>query len=782
MHGEHLPSYSLPNLQRMLMDAPIGVLLADHDGRCIFTNEACRQLFGVGDSTLQGLGWSKLLATDDRDRMIDCLHTLVSNRERKRQCEFGIENPLGMHRCVADMCRVYEEQSRITRVIMYIREVSPALEITRQTQSRYREIVSRLNSIMALIEDAVFEIDGNMVFREIWVADETMLFIPREQFLGRSIADVFGREQAPIFAAPVDQAIQTGKPAILEYRHIDPTIEKWFRLKVVPIEQYGEPDDRRLAIVIQEITEEVLRNQKLKEVQAGLEQRNELLNISEQLSQTGGWEYDLITGSVSWTKQMYVILGVPGDRDFSRFDASLELFPGPDREVVLQSLERCKNDRMPYTIEIRIATPQGELKWVRVQAVPVVENGLVVKLRGALMDIHKEKLEAIELMKAKELAERAAQVKTDFLSVMSHEIRTPLVGIIGSSNHLKQAHLPEHEETINNLLFSSEHLLRLVNEVLDFNKMESGQLKLIQAEVNLWELVENIKNQFQEMALAKGVNVLVEVARSVPHRIIGDPTRLSQILYNLVSNALKFTDEGQVMIVVNEVARTDDGVTLHFSVRDTGSGIPEAYHEEIFKDFQQLAQNTHKKQAGFGLGLTITKGLVELHNSRIMLRSTPGKGAEFFFDIRFALPEPAASAPADGLPSVGREGNPANLQGMRGLLVEDNPISTTVIRKQLEQLGMVVDCAGDGEEALHYLMEGTYTVALVDLHMPKMDGYVLSEIICREYPDTQIIILTADIMAETRLKLAKLNILKILNKPFRPADLRAALGKVKRHS
>ena len=119
---------------------------------------------------------------------------------------------------------------------------------------------------------------------------------------------------------------------------------------------------------------------------------------------------------------------------------------------------------------------------------------------------------------------------------------------------------------------------------------------------------------------------------------------------------------------------------------------------------------------------------------------------------------------------------------MRGLLVEDNPISTTVIRKQLEQLGMVVDCAGDGEEALHYLMEGTYTVALVDLHMPKMDGYVLSEIICREYPDTQIIILTADIMAETRLKLAKLNILKILNKPFRPADLRAALGKVKRHS
>lgn len=782
MQEEQMPWYHVANYRRLLMDAPVGVLLADQNGGCLFANEACCQIFGVDEDRMLGLGWTHLLPGKDRQRILVALGKAVKAPERKSRCKFRIVDTLANTRyCNADFCHANDEQSGMAHIVMYIRDVTAESETrhrAKEAVAAYRELAGRMHSMMSLIEDAVFEIDGNKVFKNVWAADESKLFLPRERFLGVTLAEVFGKELAPVFTDPVDRAMHTGKPTTFEYRHIDPAIENWYRLKVVPIELRGKPSEQRLAIAIQEITEEVKRSRTLAKVQAGLEQSNELLNISEQLSQTGGWEYDLISGSVSWTRQMYVILGVSEDTDFSKFDTNLSLFPGPDREVVIHALEKCKVDHQPYTMELRIVKPQQDTKWVRVRAVPVVENNQVVRLRGALMDITKEKLEAMALMKAKELAERAAQVKSDFLSVMSHEIRTPLVGIIGSSNHLKQVHLPQHEETINNLLFSSEHLLRLVNDVLDFNKMESGQLKLIQAEINLLELLENIKNQFQDMAVAKGIQIVVQTEGIVPPRIIGDPTRLSQILYNLVSNALKHTDEGRVTIGVRELLRTDAFVDLHFSVKDTGPGIPEAYHEEIFKDFQQLAQLPAKKHAGFGLGLTITKRLIELHNSQILLRSSPGEGAEFFFDLRLALPSSAEALTADGPPPTAPTAYPKKLHGMRVLLVEDNPISTTVIRKQLEQLGTVADCAADGEEALGYLMERSYSVALVDLHMPKMDGYVLSEIICREYPDTQIIILTADIMAETRVKLAKMNILEILNKPFRPADLSTALGKV----
>ncbi|GGG79355.1 hypothetical protein GCM10007415_09440 [Parapedobacter pyrenivorans] len=782
MQEEQFPHFHITSLQHTLQDAPIGVILADGRGRCLFANEACCQIFGVGNLGMRGFGWAGYLPVEDRQPTIDTLKKTVRNRERKNHYKFRIEHPQkGTRDCCADVCLLIAERSKIPHVMMYIRDESAEYEAAcgaKAANAAYRELADRMKTMMTLIEDIVFEIDGNKIFRDVWVADESRLFMPKERFLGMTIAGAFGKEWAPMFADPVNQAIQTGRQTTLEYRHTDPAIEKSYRLKVIPIRQRSRPEDQRLIIVIQEITEEVERNRALKETQAGLEQSNELLNISEQLSHTGGWEYNLVSGEVSWTNQMHVILGVSEDADFSTFDSNLPLFPGPDRDVVIQALEKCKVDKLPYTIEVRIVTSRQEIKWVRVRAVPVVENNQVVRLRGALMDITKEKLEAIELLEAKEMAERAAQVKSDFLSVMSHEIRTPLVGIIGASNHLKQVHSPEQEDMLNNLLFSSEHLLRLVNDVLDFNKMESGQLRLIQAEFNLVELIENIKNQFQAMAEAKGIEVVAQVDEVVPSQITGDPTRLSQILYNLVSNATKHTDQGQVTIAVRELSRADTDVTLHFSVKDTGPGIPEVYHEEIFKNFKQLAQLPNQQYVGFGLGLTITKRLVELHNSHIQLKSSPGIGAEFCFDLHFALPSPTTSLKVHPHPSD-PIAHPGRLRGMRVLLVEDNQISTKVVSKQLEQLGMVPDCAVDGEEALRYLASAPYSVALVDLHMPKMDGYVLSEIICREYPDIQIIILTADIMAETRLKLAKLNILDILNKPFRPADLVTALSKVK---
>lgn len=748
--------------------APIGVLLVDGEGRCSFANSCCCSLFGVAHSDLSGSGWAAFLPTADWELIMNEIQKIVRGEEEQGHCDIAIFGPQKNIRFWSvDLIGLAGDPGEAHEVVLYFRDVLNG-----------PESVHRINAIMRLIEDIILEVDGNEVFKNVWISDESLLFMPKEHFLGKTIAEAFGEELAPLFAKPVTRAIRSGKKTTFEYPYIDAAIEKWYRMKVVPVDLEGNPENQRLVIAIREITEEVQRERMLQETQAKIERNNELLNISQELSRTGGWEYDLVSGDVSWTDQIYVIFGLPPDAVYPSFEANIHLFTEAGRKVVIDSLEKCKVDLQPYTMELEVNTPQDEFKWVRVRAVPVVRDNRVIKLRGALMDITKEKLEAIELRKAKEMAERAAQVKSDFLSVMSHEIRTPLVGIIGSSNQLKQGSSVDQDETINNLLFSSEHLLRLVNDVLDFNKIESGQLRLIQAEVDLLELLANIKNQFHAMAEAKGITVVVQVDALVPPRIMGDPTRLSQILYNLVSNAIKHTNEGAVTIAVTELSRTDSTTTLHFSVADTGPGIPEASHEEIFKDFRQLIQIPDQQYTGFGLGLTITKRLIELHDSQILLRSSPGNGAEFYFDLCFMLP-------LGGTPVISKlppaTSNAEKFRNMRVLLVEDNPISTTVIKKQLEGLGIVPDCAADGEEALRCLAVAAYSVALVDLHMPKMDGYVLSEIICREYPDTQIIILTADIMAEARLKLAKMNILDILNKPFRPADLVTSLSKIGAH-
>jgi len=518
---------------------------------------------------------------------------------------------------------------------------------------------------------------------------------------------------------------------------------------------------------LEDITDRTLNELAFQEIKTSLERSNLILDVSQELSTTGGWEFNLLTGEVFWTKQVYEINGVNAQDFVPTFEAVLSLYEEGYAQMMEAKVKDAIEKQIPYDFELRLCTPAGVRKWVRAVGIPIVADNKVVVLRGAITDITQKKEIELELLRARDIAEHSAKVKTDFLSVMSHEIRTPLNGIIGIANLLKLKHTMDQEEYVRSLIFSADHLLQLINDILDLTKIESDKLELVLAEVNIFELVRNIKNQFKSLAEAKGIMVKSFIDDDIPQRLIADPVRLGQILNNLVSNAIKFTERGEVTITLRLGALTDSKAKVHFSVKDTGIGIPEELHETVFESFKQVQQSAHRKHTGTGLGLAITQKLVELHEGRILLKSTANEGAEFYFELNFDLAtdknSPGAFRPGPEITVY--EGR---LNGLRILFVEDNPINVMVAKKQLEYFGCTPDCAYSGKEALALLTANNYDVALLDLHMPEIDGYALADLIQQQYPGIHIVIFTADIMTEVKLKLAKMHIFDILNKPFSP--------------
>jgi PAS domain S-box-containing protein len=375
------------------------------------------------------------------------------------------------------------------------------------------------------------------------------------------------------------------------------------------------------------------------------------------------------------------------------------------------------------------------------------------------------------VIQASRKAEEAAQSKQQFMSTMSHEIRTPLNEVIGITNLLLQGNPREDQmDFIKTLRFSGNHLLTLVNDVLDYNKMESGKIVFEQAQFNLNDFLKDILRTYSFRAKSKNLEFDIIKENELPSEVIGDSIRLNQILSNLLSNALKFTLKGSIHIIIKEIEQKNKKSCIEFLVRDTGLGIPRDKHDMIFESFTQASPDTTRHYGGTGLGLAICKKLVELQGGKIEVESEPDKGSTFRFVLYLGIPENTGIAEKkETIESY------SGLEGKRILVAEDNKINFFVANKFLTGWGVKVTHAENGKLALEILAKEDFDLVLMDLHMPVMDGIEATRVIRKSdnpgISNIPVVALTAAIMSESQDKIEDLSFNDYVLKPFKPHDL-----------
>lgn len=419
--------------------------------------------------------------------------------------------------------------------------------------------------------------------------------------------------------------------------------------------------------------------------------------------------------------------------------------------------------------ELAFTTKIGKTFYGFVSVVPFSYKGTRYT-KISILDISEVKMAEFELMKAKEKAETAAITKSRFLSNMSHELRTPLNGIIGASNLLLQEDfLAEQKPQLDILKFSSEHMMMLVNDILDYNKIEAGKLELANDSVNVKAFVSKIIAQFRSQIEGKGLMFLTEIDDHLNMEFITDETRLNQILSNLLSNAIKFTEQGAICLSAKKLFSSSQKATIQFSVQDTGIGIAKEKHTEVFGSFTQADVNTTRKYGGTGLGLAISKKLVAMFNSELLIESEIGKGSRFHFTMEMSINQNRKLYINEQSRKL------APLTGVRILIAEDNHVNLSIAKRFLNKWGIDVTEATNGLEAVERFNSGNFNLLLLDLEMPEMDGATALREIRKFNKETPAVAFTAAVYDNMQVDLLEKGFIDYIHKPFRPEDLHSKI-------
>lgn len=550
----------------------------------------------------------------------------------------------------------------------------------------------------------------------------------------------------------------------------------------VPIEvSFGETNSngqRIFSAIIRDISQRKRSEQTIKSTKIRLE------NLIRTL-QAGVLVEDEDRKIVLTNKTFCEFFGIPVDPDLllgadcsQSAEQSKSLFVDP--EGFVQGIDKLLTDRVIKVNEELI------LKDGRVLARDYVPIFVEDSYRGHMWlyrDITESKRTQQDLITAKYMAEESMRAKQDFLAKMSHELRTPINGVLGLANLVAASELSkENQEYLRGIRFSGEHLLSIINDILDLAKIEAGKMKLQQVIFRADELMEAMVSSQQPYAAEKKISLTLTLDPAMPESLLGDPVRFKQIMLNLTSNALKFTQSGEVNVSSKVLSKSKDEVLVEWKVKDTGIGIPSDKLQVIFESFTQADRNTAVKFGGTGLGLSIVKQLVELYHGKIDVISDPGKGSAFIVTLTFKYNEQViARGPEKNWEDL------TSFNGSRVLLVEDNLINQTVAKKTLEKWGIEVDVAGNGVEAIERLrVFDSYQLIIMDVQMPEMDGFEATRIIRKDFNEPvrsmPIMAMTASVLFDAVERTREAGMNDYISKPFNFKDLNQKLRKYLKES
>jgi len=581
----------------------------------------------------------------------------------------------------------------------------------------------------------------------------------------------------------------------IEYRIVRPSGEIRY-IHEYTIYKYAESGQvEKFASLLQDITDRRQAEDALKlelaarrRVENALHESEKLLSDAQQVAHMGTRIFDVATEEMRWSDEIYHILGLPVATSMGYGEFVQYLHPD-DYAVFIETWYRPSQERPSFEIEYRIVRPSGEIRYIWESTINKFDDsGNVGSVASIILDITErrqveEDLQQvnIQLQTAIARANRMAMkaevaniAKSEFLSSMSHEIRTPMTAIIGMAELLAESPLNDEQQQYVHIFKSAgENLLALINDILDLSKVEAGQMTIEKTDFDLNELMERIGDMMAVRAQTKGLELSIFIAADVPLRRIGDPARLRQILVNLVGNAIKFTEKGEVSIKVEKTPDVAGVSRLLFSIRDTGTGIPAGKLDLVFDRFTQADSSTTRTHGGTGLGLPISRKLVTLMGGHIWIDSRVGEGSTFYFTADLA--EQTHEEAGEPLSEV-------DIRGVKTLVVDDTATNRLILREYLSRWGSRVVVAEDGPSALELSRAAKaagdpFALVLLDVRMPEMDGFAVAQALQQDqgWIGSTVMMLSSDNRGGDMAKAKALGCAGYLVKPVKKSELLEAV-------